>query len=70
MFPGVKNTGEFFRGVAVRIIYVGSLNQYETLVDDCDYDFLIQWRWTFKRSSHRYDDRIYARRCIRIAAKK
>lgn len=45
-----------------RTIYLGSKNQYQTIVSDEDYDFLMQWKWNFKRSSCKYGRLIYARR--------
>jgi len=45
-----------------RIIYLGERNQYETLVSDEDYDFLIQWKWNFKKSDRKFGQLIYARR--------
>jgi len=44
-------------------IIVGSRGQYATIVDYEDYSFLVRWKWTFKRSSPKYAQAIYARRC-------
>lgn len=43
----------------IRTIYLGSRNQYQTIVSDDDYDFLMQWRWNFKISR---GGNVYARR--------
>lgn len=45
-----------------RTIYLGENNQYETLVSEEDYDYLIKWKWNYKVSSSRYGKRVYARR--------
>lgn len=37
----------------MRILQVGSRNQYETKVSDDDYNFLIRFKWTFG-ISHRH----------------
>jgi len=47
-----------------RTITVGRREQYAVKVSACDYDFLMQWPWTFARS-HKYGQLIYARRSIR-----
>jgi hypothetical protein len=46
----------------MRTIYLGRDSQYECKVSDEDYDYLIQWCWSFKRSSKKYGYSIYARR--------
>lgn len=53
-----------------RTIPIGSRGQYEVAVDEADYAFLTQWKWTFKRSSWKWGAKIYARRCVRIAGVK
>lgn len=54
----------------VRRIYIGSRNQYAVIVDDCDYDYLMQWKWTFMFSHCRSKTGLYARRCARINGEK
>lgn len=44
---------------AARIIYCGSRNQYEVIVDEAHYAYLVQWAWNFVRSR---GGNIYARR--------
>lgn len=46
----------------MRIIYLGKHNQYECRVSEEDYDYLIRWCWSFKRSSRKYTQLVYARR--------
>lgn len=45
-----------------RIIYLGRDCQYEAIVDEEDYHYLVRWSWSFKISSSKYSRRIYARR--------
>jgi hypothetical protein len=47
-------------------IPIGSRGQYEVTVDEADYAFLTQWKWTFKTSSWTFGAKIYARRCSQI----
>jgi hypothetical protein len=48
-------------------IAVGSRAQFSMIVDDVDYDFLIQWPWSFARSHPRTGgELIYARRTVRV----
>ncbi len=47
-----------------RVLYLGSRNQYETLVDARFYPELAKWKWTFKISSKRYSSHVYGRRCV------
>jgi hypothetical protein len=44
-------------------IPIGSRGQYTAVVSAEDYAYLTQWRWTFKRSSWKYGQKVYARRC-------
>jgi hypothetical protein len=46
----------------MREIVVGSRGQYTALVDDCDYDYLIQFLWTFKISDAKHYSKPYAKR--------
>jgi len=46
----------------MKIIPLGKYGQFETMVSDEDYDYLIQWKWNFKRSSGKFCNLIYARR--------
>ncbi len=45
-------------------IIVGARTQYVVKVDWEDYDFLMQWPWTFAVSHPRYGGLVYARRSI------
>ena len=45
-----------------RVIKLGRTGQYETVVDDEDYDWLMRHSWNFKVSQWRYGRKIYARR--------
>ncbi len=47
-----------------RVLYLGSRNQYETLVDAKYHSELTKWKWTFKISSKRYSSHVYGRRCV------
>lgn len=49
----------------MRIITIGRSRQFETVVDDADYDYLTQWLWTFA-VSHPKGSLIYARRSIKV----
>ena len=53
-----------------RIILVGSRAQYETLVSEEDYDYLVQFKWTFGISHRSGVGLVYVRRCIRIGGEK
>lgn len=46
-------------------IVVGARTQYVVKVDWEDYDFLMQWKWTYA-VSHKGGGLVYARRSIRI----
>ena len=48
------------------IIPLGANGQYEAVVDEEDYAFLSQWRWSYKISSWKYGKKVYARRHQRI----
>jgi hypothetical protein len=48
-----------------RTITVGARTQYVVKVDTEDYDFLMQWKWTYAVSHPRHGGLIYARRSIR-----
>lgn len=48
-----------------RTIIVGRRTQYSVKVSPCDYDFLMQWKWTFAVSHPRHGGLVYARRSIR-----
>jgi hypothetical protein len=47
-----------------RTIIVGARTQYVVKVSPEDYDFLMQWKWTYA-VSHRGGDLVYARRSVR-----
>jgi hypothetical protein len=49
---------------AYREIVVGARTQFVVKVSPEDYDFLMQWRWTFARSHGQWSGLIYARRSI------
>lgn len=46
-------------------IVVGARTQYVVKVDWEDYDFLMQWKWTYAVSHPRHGGLVYARRSIR-----
>jgi hypothetical protein len=48
-----------------REIVIGARTQFVVKVSPEDYDFLMQWRWTFARSHGQWSGLIYARRSIR-----
>src|SRR5579862_4885499 len=50
---------------AYRTITVGARTQFVVKVSPEDYDFLMQWKWTFARSHGPWSGLIYARRSIR-----
>jgi hypothetical protein len=50
----------------VRTILLGRQGLHEAKVSTEDYEFLTQWRWTYKVSSWKYGRKIYARRHRRI----
>lgn len=54
----------------MRRLIVGAKHQYETLVSDEDFLFLVRNLWTFKRSSKKYAYAVYARRCVRVGGRK
>lgn len=54
----------------VREIVIGARTQFITQVSGCDYDFLMQWLWTYARSHGRGSGLIYARRCVTIDGAK
>lgn len=45
-------------------IILGAKGQYETEVSEEDYEFLVQWRWNFKKNSERRGGAVYARRTL------
>ena len=49
---------------AYREIIVGARTQFVVKVSPEDYDFLMQWRWTFARSHGPWSGLIYARRSV------
>ena len=50
---------------AYRTITIGARTQFVVKVSPEDYDFLMQWKWTFARSHGPWSGLIYARRSIR-----
>jgi len=48
-----------------RTITIGARTQYVTRVSDEDYDFLMQWKWTYA-VSHPKGGLVYARRSLRV----
>jgi hypothetical protein len=46
-------------------IIVGCRTQYVVKVDWEDYDFLMQWKWTYAVSHPRHGGLVYARRSVR-----
>lgn len=53
-----------------RSIYIGSRNQYETIIDDEDYSSIIRFRWTFGISHRHGAFLVYARRSVRVEGVK
>lgn len=49
-----------------RTIVVGARTQYVVKVSPEDYDFLMQWKWTYAVSHPRHGGLVYARRSIRV----
>lgn len=49
-----------------RVLILGARNQHECLVDEDDYAFLVQWRWTFVVASWKPGRNVYGRRCMRV----
>lgn len=49
-----------------RTITIGARTQFVVKVSPEDYDFLMQWPWTFARSHGPWSGLIYARRSIRV----
>jgi len=49
-----------------RTIIVGVRTQYAVKVSPEDYDFLMQWKWTYAVSHPQHGGLVYARRSIRI----
>jgi hypothetical protein len=49
-----------------RTITIGARTQYVVKVSPEDYDFLMQWKWTFAVSHPRRGGLVYARRSIRV----
>jgi hypothetical protein len=48
-------------------VVVGAQHQFEAIVSDEDYLFLVNWRWSFARSHPRSGrELIYARRCVTV----
>lgn len=47
-----------------REIVIGARTQFVTKVSPEDYDFLMQWKWTYARSHGQWSGLIYARRSI------
>lgn len=48
-----------------RTITIGARTQFVVKVSPEDYDFLMQWKWTYARSHGRWSGLIYARRSIK-----
>jgi hypothetical protein len=47
-------------------IIVGARTQYAVKVDWIDYDFLMQWKWTYAVSHPMHGGLVYARRSVRV----
>jgi hypothetical protein len=52
--------------MAYRTIIVGARTQYAVKVSSEDYDFLMQWLWTYAVSHPRHGGLVYARRCVTL----
>jgi hypothetical protein len=48
-----------------RTIIIGARTQYAVKVSAIDYDFLMQWKWTYAASHPMHGGLVYARRSIR-----
>jgi hypothetical protein len=48
-----------------RTIIVGRGDKFAVKVDAEDYDFLMQWKWTFARSHGPWSGLVYARRSVK-----
>lgn len=46
-------------------VIVGARTQYAVKIDWIDYDFILQWPWTFAVSHPRHGGLVYARRSVR-----
>jgi hypothetical protein len=49
-----------------RTIPIGARGQHAVVVDQEDYAYLMQWRWSFKTSRWRWGAKVYARRSVRL----
>lgn len=49
-----------------RTITIGARTQFVVKVAPEDYDFLMQWPWTYARSHGPWCGLIYARRCVNV----
>jgi hypothetical protein len=49
-----------------RTITIGARTQFIVKVSPEDYDFLMQWKWTYARSHGQWSGLVYARRSIRV----
>lgn len=49
-----------------RTIIIGARTQYAVKVSIEDYDFLMQWKWTYAVSHPMHGGLVYARRSIRV----
>jgi HNH endonuclease len=47
-----------------RTIPIGARGQHAVVVDEEDYAYLTQWRWSFKTSRWRWGAKVYAHRSI------
>jgi hypothetical protein len=47
-----------------RTIPIGARGQHAVLVDQQDYAYLTQWRWSFMTSRWRWGAKVYARRSV------
>lgn len=51
-------------------IIIGARTQFLVKVSPEDYDYLMQWRWTYARSHGQWSGLIYARRCETVGGIK
>jgi hypothetical protein len=51
-----------------RTITIGARTQFVVKVSPEDYDFLMQWKWTYARSHGQWSGLVYARRSICVGS--
>lgn len=54
----------------MREIRLSDRFDFTAIVDDEDFNYLIRWRWTFKRSTRKHNNYIYATRLTWTGSKR